>query len=185
MSEMEDTSNDTPLKAEQGAEQMHTSRHKNREDEQEQKSEKDQFKFMLLSAITLLGILFVISQLIGLPTGAFALDDIDRTKCPYSVEGNTSASLVIKYIDSPWCSWCWLEEPILRRLVERKGNILSLEKYDIRKCADAIRQYQFSGTPSFVFSVDNSSKEFPHTGYIDEPTFYKIICEITGDCYVN
>jgi len=112
-------------------------------------------------------------------------DEFDRKQCPYTIEGNTNASFKIMYIDSPYCGWCWLEEPILKDIIEKKGHILSLEKYDIRYCKDIVTKYRLTGTPSFVFSLNNGTQEYPKTGFIEELDFYQIICEVTGDCDVE
>ena len=105
-----------------------------------------------------------------------------RVTCPYKVEGNPNASFVIKYVDSPYCVWCWLEVIELRQILSTKGNSFRLESYDIRYCDKEIGKYKFSGTPSFVFSVDNGTKEYTHYGYLDAEQLDKIICETTGDC---
>ncbi len=106
----------------------------------------------------------------------------DRKTCPYKVLGNPEADFVIKYIDSPYCVWCWLQEPILKKAVREKGDSLRLEKYDIRYCTEIVKKYQFSGTPSFVFSLTSEEKEYSHMGFIAEEDFNKIICGATGDC---
>lgn len=106
----------------------------------------------------------------------------NKNSCPYEVEGNNASDFVIKYVDSPYCFWCWLEEPILKKLVIEKGNSFRLERYDINKCTEIVKKYGFSGTPSFVFSLENETKEYTHFGFIDEDKFFKLICETTGDC---
>lgn len=105
-----------------------------------------------------------------------------RANCPRGVEGNPNADFVIKYVDSPFCPYCWKEELILKRLVETKGRSFKLERYDIRYCTDIVRKYRFSGTPSFVFSTENGTKEYAHSGFIKEEAFNEIVCEMTGDC---
>jgi hypothetical protein len=104
-----------------------------------------------------------------------------RTVCPYNSEGNPNANLTIKYIDSPYCFWCWLQEPVLKELVETKGNSFLLEKYDIRYCNEIVNKFEFSGTPSFVFSF-NETHKYAHYGYINKDEFYNIICKTTGNC---
>lgn len=106
----------------------------------------------------------------------------NRKECPYSVQGNPEADFVIKYIDSPYCTWCWFQEPILKKAVKEKGDSFKLEKYDIRYCSEIVNQYRFSGTPSFVFVTEEDKKEFSSTGFIPEKNFFGLICEVTGDC---
>lgn len=109
-------------------------------------------------------------------------EKFNRKECPYKTEGNSQADFVIKYVDSPYCSWCWLEEFTLKKLVKKKGDSFYLERYDIRYCTEIVRKHRFSGTPAFVFSVENGTKEYAHSGYIKKDDFFNIICEATGDC---
>ena len=55
-------------------------------------------------------------------------DKSDRSKCPYKTEGNLTADLIIKYIDSPYCVWCWIEEPVLKKMIETKGDLFKDRK---------------------------------------------------------
>lgn len=137
----------------------------------------------LLYALIVFILLLALSYFI--PNFSTFGDTVDRTKCPYKTEGNSNADFTIKYVDSPYCFWCWLEEPILENVVNAKGNSFKLERYDIRYCTDIVRKYKFSGTPSFVFSMDNGTKEHSQVGFIREEMFFKIICEVTGDCSPN
>ncbi len=114
--------------------------------------------------------------------GGSITEAYDRGKCPYKVEGNQNADLVIKYIDSPYCLWCWLEEPVLKKAIAEKGNLFMLERYDIRYCRDIVIRYEFSGTPSFVFSLRNDSKDFAHSGFISEEELDRVICGLSGGC---
>ncbi len=109
-------------------------------------------------------------------------EETSRINCPYGVEGNPNADLVIKYIDSPYCIWCWFEEPILKKAVAEKGDLFMLERYDIRYCNDIVRKYEFSGTPSFVFSLRGGSKEFTHWGFLPEEKLNDVICGLSEGC---
>ncbi len=115
-------------------------------------------------------------------TSALESEKMGRANCPYKVEGDQNANLVIKYVDSPYCFWCWLEEPILERAVATKGNLFRLERYDIRYCKDIVTEYGFSGTPSFVFSLRNDSKEFAHSGFMQEEELNRVICGLSRGC---
>jgi len=108
--------------------------------------------------------------------------DVNRMECPYKVEGNISSNLIVQYVDSPYCFWCWVEEPILKRMVAAKGNLFSLEKYDIRHCSDIVTKYGFSGTPSFVFALKNENKEFTRVGFIPEEGLNEMICRLSKGC---
>jgi len=106
----------------------------------------------------------------------------DRMNCPYGIEGNLNTTLVIKYIDSPYCVWCWFEEPILKKVVEEKGDLFMLERYDIRYCSEIVNRYGFSGTPSFVFGLNDGSKEFTHWGFLSEEKLNEVICGLSEGC---
>lgn len=98
--------------------------------------------------------------------------------CPEAVQGNAQANLKILYFESPFCPYCWKEEPILRSLLERKGDLFSLERYDVRYCTEQTARYSIRGTPSFVFTLQNESAEFPVYGFIDAQKFEAIIDEM-------
>ena len=145
----------------------------------DKKKKKKVIKSFISIAIMIVIILMLLkfdSILDGLQTGP------DRANCPYSIEGNQNAALTIKYVDSPYCLWCWLEEPVLKKAVETKGELFVLEKYDIRYCNDIVMKYEFSGTPSFVFSLRNSTKEFTHWGFLSEEKLDDVICGLSGGC---
>ena len=140
------------------------------------KNKSKQYNEKLKIALYIIGIFFVFYLFLQFTSAG------ERKKCPYKIQGNLNADFVIKYIDSPYCIWCWFEEPILKKMVETKGDSFKLEKYDIRYCTEIVRRYGFSGAPSFVFSIENGTKEFSHMGFIGKEDFYDIICEATGDC---
>lgn len=106
----------------------------------------------------------------------------DRTICPYKVEGDLESDFVIKYIDSPYCVWCWFQEPILKKAIKTKGELFRLERYDIRYCDGIVDKYRIAGTPSFVFSIDGGVTEYSHMGYIEKELFFAIICDATRGC---
>lgn len=139
-------------------------------------------KETIYAILALVGIFAISYSLINIKGSSANKEKIDRSKCPYKIEGKFTANLTIKYIDSPYCIWCWFEEPVLKNLVAEKGHSFKLERYDIDYCAALLTKYKFSGTPSFVFSLDDESKEYAHTGFIPEENFNKIICEVTGNC---
>jgi len=138
------------------------------------------FILLITAMIALLYIIFTY-----LPMSTEYGDGIQRTVCPHKIEGNPNATLVIKYIDSPYCFWCMLEDKVLKKVVAKKGKSFKLERYDIRYCKDVVNKYGFSGTPAFVFSMENGTKEYTQAGFIKEDLFYQVICKATNDCYVE
>lgn len=102
--------------------------------------------------------------------------------CPDRIQGNVNASLKIKYFESPYCVYCWLEEPILESMLETRGHLFRLERYDVRYCHNETRKYGVSGTPSFVFGMKGDSKEYTHYGFIKKEDLERVICGATGGC---
>jgi hypothetical protein len=143
------------------------------------KKEKEALK-AIISWAAIIIIFVLLFKACSIPASEYR--QTDRMNCPYGIEGNPNADLVIKYIDSPYCIWCWFEEPILKKAVAEKGGLFMLERYDIRYCTDIVMKYRFSGTPSFVFSLKNDSKEFTHAGFIQEEELNRVICGMSGGC---
>jgi len=137
--------------------------------------EDKRFILVIVLIIIVLGILTIQVKAMMNDNGEF-----DRKLCPYTVEGNKSASLKIKYFDSPYCFYCWLEKPILKRSLEAKGTLYNIEKYDIRYCLAEKKRYNMPGTPGWVFISEK--KEFPTYGFIEEERLNSIICELSGGC---
>lgn len=100
---------------------------------------------------------------------------IGKTNCPDAISGNVDANFKIKYFYSPFCTYCWLQEPILRDMLQLHGDSFSLERYDIRYCKSEVARYKVSGTPSFVFVLKNESKEFVSYGFIPKDKFESIL----------
>ena len=106
--------------------------------------------------------------------------NIGSTECPNIIQGNVDANFKIKYFYSPFCPYCWKQEPILRNALKTYGDSFNLERYDIRYCKDEVAKYKVSGTPSFVFVLKNESKEFPSYGFIPRDKFEGVIKEQIG-----
>jgi len=144
------------------------------------KKENKELTISILSLIAVIVVLYLLFKYASIPSFP-GENKYNRTKCPYKVEGNLSSQFVIKYIDSPYCVWCWIEEGVLKEVIAEKGSLFKLERYDIRYCPIA-RDYNISGTPSFVFSLEKENKEYVHTGFVSKSQFSKIICEVAEDC---
>lgn len=134
-------------------------------------------KDTIFSIASWAGIIILLFIFINLKSGS-----IGNKECPDRIEGNVNATLLIKYFESPFCFYCWLEEPILTDLLSRRGNLFTLERYDVRYCHNETARYKVSGTPSFVFSLKNETKEYVHYGFIDKRKLEGVICEADGGC---
>ena len=147
----------------------------------------NQDKKFVLGAV----VLIIILAIITINAGAILNNDgYDKTKCPFVIFGNKDADLKIKYFETPYCFYCWLEKPILERLVQNKGSVFHIEKYDLRYCKEEANKYNIRGVPSFVFAVKNNDdvqkdavpKEYTAYGFIPEDKLNTIVCELTATC---
>jgi phosphatidylglycerol:prolipoprotein diacylglycerol transferase len=113
----------------------------------------------LLKIIGIVAVLFVLVQLITYGVGV-SFDTEELKQCPHSVEGNTSANIRVRVIDSPYCNLCWEQSiNVHPKLLEEFGDQLFIEKYDIRHCGEVIDEYGFLGTPGYVFTNVETSDE--------------------------
>jgi hypothetical protein len=136
----------------------------------------DDKKLLLVIVLTI-----VILGIITIQVSAMSnTDSYNRKLCPYTIKGNINATLNVKYFDSPYCFYCWMEQPILKRALEEKGHLFNIKKYDIRYCLEEKKKYNMPGTPGWVFI--NKDQEFPTYGFIKEVNLNKIICELSGGC---
>ncbi len=131
---------------------------------------------ILFSIIEWGGIIVVIVILLALKKGS-----IGAKECPDIIQGNEKANLKIKYFYSPFCPYCWKSEPILREAINSKGNLFSLERYDVRYCDNEVIRYKVSGTPSYVFILKNESKEFVSYGYIPKEKLMDTILKLSKE----
>ena len=153
----------------------------------------NQDKKFVLGAI----ILIIVLAIITINAGAILNNDgYDKKQCPFVVLGNKEAALKIKYFETPYCFYCWLEKPILERLVQNKGSIFHLEKYDLRYCKEEANKYNIRGVPSFVFGTNNNNvtndnkdntdniqiNEYTTYGFIPEDKLNAVVCELTAAC---
>ncbi|MBI4739027.1 hypothetical protein HY772_05715 [Candidatus Woesearchaeota archaeon] len=142
-----------------------------------QKQERLKLFFTIAASIVLLLFLLNMRPIVN----ALGLVDKERYKCPRSL-GSESANLEIKYFDSAFCLYCILEESVLQTMLEKRGNLFALHKYDTYRCPGEFRKYDFVAVPSFVFIVKNESREYKIQGYIDQAKFEEIVCELSGGC---
>ena len=152
----------------------------------------NQDKKFVLAAI----ILIIVLAIITINAGTILNNDgYDKKQCPFVVLGNKDANLKIKYFETPYCFYCWVEKPILEKLVKNKGNVFNIEKYDFRYCTEEASKYNIHGVPSFVFGIKNkindsndsnnqesNLKEYTTYGFIPEDKLNAIVCELTNSC---
>jgi hypothetical protein len=103
-------------------------------------------------------------------------DDVSVRECPFATKGNREAELTVRYCTSPNCPYCWVEEVNLGRLIKEKGEMFTLEKYDIRFCRHIAKEHNIVGTPSFVFIAEG--EEDRYFGYRSGEKLEEIICGI-------
>lgn len=128
---------------------------------------------IFFSIIEGVGVIIVIIILFNVKDGS-----IGTKECPDIIQGNKEANIKVKYFYSPFCPYCWKSEPILRDAINSKGNMFSLEKYDVRYCDSEVIRYKVSGTPSYVFILKNESKEFVSYGYIPKEKFMDTLLQL-------
>ncbi|MBI5398246.1 hypothetical protein HZB03_02170 [Candidatus Woesearchaeota archaeon] len=133
--------------------------------------------FTIAASIALLFFLLNMRPIVN----ALGLVDKERYNCPRAA-GNESANLEIKYFDSAFCLYCILEESVLQTMIEKRGSLFALHKYDTYRCPGEFKKYDFVAVPSFVFIVNNESREYKIQGYINEAKFEEIVCGLSGGC---
>jgi len=107
----------------------------------------------------------------------------DSSSCPSNVFGNENADFQIKYFYSSNCLHCMGEEKIINDLIKEKGNIFSLEKYNIEFCTDEAEKFGVVGTPSFVFFDKEDNEYFTRNSYLPRDALESTICKSTGSCF--
>ena len=125
---------------------------------------------VFLNVLNLIGLTLLLILIIAMKSGK-----IGSLDCPDEIEGNIESEFRIKYFYSPFCPYCWKQEPILKEAVKIYGDRFSLERYDIRYCKEETAKYNIVGTPSFVFIPDNDSTEYVSYGFIPRGKFLSII----------
>lgn len=105
----------------------------------------------------------------------------DRTQgCPHEINGNPEADLNIKYFWAGTCPWCQRFDPIMSELLQEKGDLFLVEKYDVFKCSNEITHYGVDRTPTFIFST-NQSEGIYVIGFRTKEEFSEMICAF-GEC---
>ena len=115
---------------------------------------------------------------IGLSTGSVGVKN-----CPQESSGPEAgkANLTIQYFGNPFCVYCWIEDPIMKRLSEQHKSVLRYEHYDNRYCTNMTEAYGISAVPGFVFNLSDG-RIVTHIGFLKEQYLSQVICETTGSC---
>ena len=88
-------------------------------------------------------------------------------------------------MDNALCVYCWLEAPIIEKMVAKYGNDFNIQYFDVYDCREKLSSYAIRGTPTFILQVKGSSegqKEFLHYGYLSQDAFDQTLCSLTGKC---
>ena len=110
------------------------------------------------------------------------LDLSERTRgCPHEVLGNPSAKLNIKYFWASTCPWCARFDAYLPELIQEKGDLFAMERYDVFQCTNEILNYQVTSTPTFILST-NSTEGTYLIGFRSIEEMKEIVCAYSGGC---
>ena len=132
----------------------------------------------VLKVIGIIAILFFLTQGVTYFVG-LKLDSAELEACPHDVVGNESANIRMRVIDSPYCNLCWQQEFYVHpKVVEAYGDRLFIEKYDIRHCREIVEEYDFFGTPGYVFTNLETGDESIYYNAVSFETIKKVIGEI-------
>lgn len=109
------------------------------------------------------------------------INQLQENGCPEVVAGNKESVLKIKYFYSDFCGWCKKQEPILKELLEEKGNMFYLEFFNIDNCGKEFIDYGAIKVPTFVFKSGNF-EEIIHPSFIYKKDLENLICKANGGC---
>jgi len=99
---------------------------------------------------------------------------IFKQDCPSIIQGNEKAELKIKYFFNVFCPTCWNQEKSLRRAMEKYGDDMQLERYDVRYCKAEWNREDMKSIPAFKFDYKNETER---SGSLSQEELYKIICD--------
>lgn len=107
---------------------------------------------------------------------------VSKQSCPSSIKGNPDSNLRINYFSSPICFTCYLEAPILKKIIAEHGDRLSIQEYDVRHCKGDAASMGIIGVPGFTFMNKEDKKMIVFNGYLPEVNLRKIICDVAEIC---
>lgn len=135
----------------------------------------------LIIWIIFIGAFFLLFPLIKLIS---PLQPVSQNEgCPDTFLGNENASFQIKYFYSENCIYCLGEEKIINDLIKEKGNLFSLEKYNVNLCGDIANDFGVLKTPAFVFLDKEENSYFTKNSYLPKDVLERTICKSTGACF--
>jgi len=135
------------------------------------KNQSGTVKVIAMWAVIIVMVYGIISAGSGQPTGG---------DCPHKIEGASDGELKIEYFGSKFCSYCWIQEPIFKKLVKQYPDNLTIEHYDVRRCREGVIKYSVTGTPTMVFNY-KGEQEIAR-GFLDELDLRNILCKTIGIC---
>ena len=109
------------------------------------------------------------------------IEKLGEQGCPDAVAGNKESVFNIKYFYSDFCGWCKKQEPILKQLLKEKGNLFSLEFFNIDNCEKEFIQYGAIRVPTLVFKVTGFD-EITHPSFVYKKDLENLICKANGGC---
>ena len=106
---------------------------------------------------------------------------IEEKGCPWAVAGNNDSGFTIQYFHSDFCGWCKKQEGILDELLKEKGDLFSLEFFNIRDCETEFIDAGATRVPTFVFGVAGF-EEITHSSFVYKTDLEDLICKAHGGC---
>ncbi len=78
----------------------------------------------------------------------FAAALVTNGKCPKETYGTGEKQ--VKYFSSPLCVACWIQKPIIEKVMTEKGNEATLKEYDVDMCREEAAPHYIRGVPAFM-----------------------------------
>jgi len=106
---------------------------------------------------------------------------LEESACPSAVAGNNKSFFNIKYFYSDFCPWCKRQESILDELLKEKGNLFSLEFFNIDDCETDFIDAGATRVPTFVFEIAGF-EAITHSSFVYKTDLENLLCKAYGDC---
>ncbi|MCH8003231.1 MAG: thioredoxin family protein [Nanoarchaeota archaeon] len=109
------------------------------------------------------------------------INKLEEKGCPDAIAGNKESVFNIKYFYSDFCAWCKKQDPILKQLLKEKGNLFSLEFFNIDNCEKEFIQYGAIRVPTLILKV-NGFDEIIHPSFVYKKDLENLICKANDGC---